>query len=141
MMDERAVEARLQQHFSARRAADASRTPAFAPMLEAAQREAEGPARAVAVEAARGRSARWPSRVLAITLPVLAAAGLVLMLRAGDTGADQEFEALVSEWSRVRTDVHRSPTAGLLDLPGSEYLRAMPSVGGERASSRTRNPS
>lgn len=62
-------------------------------------------------------------------IPALAAAGLAaLMLVPRGDAADQEFEALVADWSRTTQLTMRAPTDGLLVVPGSEYLRFTPSL-------------
>ncbi len=62
-------------------------------------------------------------------IPALAAAALaaVMLVPRGDA-ADQEFEALVADWSRTTQLTMRAPTDGLLAVPGSEYLRFTPSL-------------
>lgn len=142
MSDDPQLDERLRQHFGARRAEDARRAPAFAAMLTTAQ-EATPDVSAMATPSTvvRATPRRWRPRVWAVALPVLAAAGLLLMLRPRESRADREFEALVTEWSRTTAETRSAPTDALLSLPGDQYLRGMPTLGGDRLPSRTRNSS
>jgi hypothetical protein len=139
MSDDPQLDEQLTHYFGAQRAADARSAPPFAAMYEAAQAEVrEGTAMATPVRATRRR---WRTRVFVFALPLLAAAGFVLMLRPRESRADREFDALVTEWSRTTADTRSSPTDALLSLPGDQYLRGMPTLGGDRLPSRTRNSS
>ncbi|MBC7898171.1 MAG: hypothetical protein H7066_22315 [Cytophagaceae bacterium] len=73
---------------------------------------------------------RWSRRrVLAWGAPLLVAAGLGAILVIPDRLKDQEFDRTVAEWSRTE-GTFRSPTDGLLAVPGSEFLGRGPSVAG-----------
>lgn len=140
MTDENEFDKSLRRHFGAMRREDASAAPAFASMIARARATAdaiEAPARAPIVEAPR----RQPlARTLLWATPVVIAASLtILLLRRPDRAdrADQEFEQLVTQWSRVNQSAPRSPTDRLLSVPGSEYLRSTPTLG----SPQTRSPS
>lgn len=151
MSDDPQLDEPLQRHFGALRADDMRRAPAFGPMLEAARREVaarnvDGASGASAPVAAMSRTREVPRdrqrlRLLAVAVPTLVAAGLLLMLGTGESGADREFEALVTEWSRTASGVRSSPTDVLLSLPGDEYLRGMPTIGGDQSPSRSRSSS
>ena len=70
------------------------------------------------------RAGAWASAALAAAL-----AG-VLLTNAGPD-ADAEFERLVAAYaSDASGGAWRSPTSGLLDFPGIELIRSVPSVGG-----------
>lgn len=58
-----------------------------------------------------------------------AVAGLLLVDRGPDP--DEQFELLVASYAGdVSTGAWRSPTAGLLEVPGMSLTRSMPSLGG-----------
>lgn len=139
MNDDPQLDDQLTQHFGTLRAADAQRAPAFAGMLAAAQ--AAIPVATASPTSVVATARRSRVRVLMFALPVMAAAGLLLMLRPRESQADREFEALVTKWSRTTAETRSSPTDALLSLPGDQYLRGMPTLGGDRLPSRTRNSS
>jgi hypothetical protein len=139
MSDESQLDEQLTRHFGALRAADARRAPDFGAMRAAAQSAI--PDAAPTAFPVHAVSRRRRPRVFVLALPVLAAAGLLLLLRPRASSADREFEALVTEWSRTTAATRSSPTDALLSLPGDEYLRGMPTLGGDRLPSRTRNSS
>lgn len=66
------------------------------------------------------RAGAWASAALAATV-----AGLLLTDRRPSDEA--EFEQLVAAYS---ADAWRSPTSGLLEVPGMELTRSIPSIGG-----------
>lgn len=142
MSNDPILDDQLTQYFGAQRAADARRAPAFAGMLAAAQdATVDGRAMDTTTPVVRAMPRRWRARAMVVAVPVLAAAGLLLMLRPSDSNADREFEALVAEWSRTTTETRASPTDALLSLPGDQYLRRMPTLGGDQLPSRSGKPS
>jgi hypothetical protein len=74
----------------------------------------------------RGRTLRiggWASAAVAATVAAL-------LLTDGWADADAEFEALVASYSAdVTAGGWRSPTSSLLDVPGMELVRTLPSIG------------
>ena len=70
------------------------------------------------------RASGWMSAAIA--------AGVAALLFVGpDTGPDQEFDQLVAGFtSDVSGGAWISPTAGLLQVPGLDLLRGVPTVGG-----------
>jgi hypothetical protein len=149
MDDDRIVEDALQRQFDALRREDVRQTPPFAAMFARAQATADdvsGQAIETVHRASAGSnrsSARpWsPGRILAWSAPFLAAAGLAIVLLQAESAADREFDQLVTEWTRTSAITRHSPTDGLLALPGSEYLRGMPTIDGGLRTPRTRRPS
>lgn len=151
-------EQELRAEFHALRAAERAGTPAFAAMIARAAEGVpaeRGPAEPVRVPT---RTPRWRSaQTLAWATPLCVAAGLAIMVfsparleqrataqaaeRAAEQAAEREFEAVVGEWTRTTTQGRRLPTDGLLSLPGSEYLRTLPAIGGGGNVSDTRRPS
>jgi hypothetical protein len=147
-MTERPGDHPLRERFlDARAETRASGVPDFGTMLERARAEAAG-APQLGVEdgsvvggavggpggGARRRPASrrrlvlagaWTSAALAATV-----AGLLLTGRATG-GEDEEFERLVATYSsELGPGAWRSPTTGLLQVPGMELLRSVPSIGG-----------
>jgi len=125
---------RLRQRFLELRE-DAERSghvPDFATMLARAKADAAAPSPLTVVEGSRPRAARvWRRRrilrVGAWATAALAAAVSGLMLVDHRPSGDAEFEQLVAAYE---TDMWQSPTAGLLDVPGIELTRSVPSIGG-----------
>jgi hypothetical protein len=108
----------------------AGHVPDFGTMLTRAKAAASPPSEAVA--GARTVNARaWPGRRLlrvgAWAGAVLAAAVTGLILVDRHASSEDEFEQLVAAYE---SDQWQSPTAGLLDVPGMELTRSVPSVGG-----------
>jgi hypothetical protein len=122
MIDENELEARLRSHFGGQRAQDAVGAPAFGSMVARA--------RAGVAATPTVLVPRWTRRrVIAWSAPLLVAAGLGAVLIIPDRLKDQEFDRTVAEWSRTEA-TFRSPTDGLLAVPGSEFLGRGPSVTG-----------
>jgi hypothetical protein len=68
----------------------------------------------------------WTSAALAA-----AVAGLILTGRGGSDDEDLEFERLVATYAmELGPAVRRSPTSSLMQVPGMELLRSVPSLGG-----------
>lgn len=123
---------RLRDDFKGLRAdvESSGRVPDFASMLEKAKADAaSGPDLQVLPGEGRGTRRRlywaggWASAALAATL-----AGLLLVGRG--PSPDEEFELLVAAYTAdVASGALRSPTAGLLDVPGMNLTRSLPSIG------------
>ena len=65
----------------------------------------------------------------AVTAAAAALAGVLLSRRGSD--ADAEFDRLVAAYaSDAAAGAWRSPTDALLEVPGSELIRSVPSIGG-----------
>lgn len=125
MIDESELEARLRSHFVAERAGDAAAAPVFGPMLARARSDVVATPTLLAP--------RWSRmRMLAWSAPLLVAAGLAAILIIPDRLKEREFDRAVQEWSRSES-AFRSPTDGLLVVPGSEFLGRGPSLAGSAA--------
>jgi hypothetical protein len=125
-------DALLQSRFAALRDDDARRAPAFADMLARARvAAADRPTAPLVAPPPRAEPAAWRRpRTWAFVTPFAVAAGLAgLWLQPGRV-ADREFERVVSEWSRTAERSRHSPTDALLAVPGGEYLRRLPALGG-----------
>jgi hypothetical protein len=110
-----------------------TRSPSFESVLERAVAVArEQPALAIAQggSGSRRRLLRvgaWASAAIAATV-----AGLLLLdvdVTPGSS-ADEQFAELVAAYSQdMSAGAWRSPTSGLLDVPGMELVRGVPSLG------------
>ena len=132
-------DAELKRLFQEMRALDKARAPSFAGMLDRIQDQGlEGEAidrgSSPAKEQWGGtwqRDARtWHRLGWAGGLLAAAAVAAILLLPLGN-GADARFEHLVREFSSDPAGgAWRSPTDGLLKLPGQAMLTTLPSIGG-----------
>jgi len=100
----------LAELFAEMRARDEARTPPFDDVIDAARRRHAAPAHAP----------RW--RVLAAAAAVLVAVGGSWALIRAWRAAPVAPAVPVWEW--------RSPTASLMDVPGTHLLRGMPALEG-----------
>jgi hypothetical protein len=108
------------------------RNPSFAAVLERASAEAAAqPALGVVRGGASGSRRRvvvagaWASAALAATV-----AGLLLFDRG--PSEDEQFAELVASYSAMSAGAMRSPTSGLLNVPGMDLVRGLPAIGGAR---------
>jgi ferric-dicitrate binding protein FerR (iron transport regulator) len=122
------LDRQLRPAFDALRRADAQAAPSFDAMFAAARAQADvqaGVQAGVQAEAQPRVSPRRYWKWAAFAAPLAAAAGLAIWL-VPERAGDREFERAVAEWSRTDRSL---PTDGLLAVPGSEYLRRLPSLG------------
>ena len=131
------TDAPLQERFAQLKEDDARRAPDFAAMMAQA-RGTIGPAtigraplEARPADSSRERAARPVTgrRVLRWAVPVAIAAGLATVMLLPDRSADQEFDRLVTEWSRTSDATRHAPTDGLLAPPSIGLLGGMSPVG------------
>jgi len=130
----------LQSRFAALRDDDARRAPAFADLVARARAAAAerptapgatpGAAPSAAPPLVAAPAAWRRPRTWAFAAPFAIAAGLAGLWLQPSRVADREFEKVVSEWSRTTERSRHSPTDALLTVPGGEYLRRLPAVGG-----------
>ena len=115
-----------------RRSSD--RIPDFRAMLERAKSDAEPPSLELEQGGASGRVSGRRRGLLwtggwASALAAAALAGL--LLTSGGEDQDAQFEQLVASFATdASAGAWRSPTSGLLDVPGMELTRSVPSIGG-----------
>lgn len=138
MSDERDADETLRERFAALRATDARMAPDFGAMLEQARRQSHDIGQQTdssqfetTVERARNirEPRRWGRIALFAAGPLLTAAGLAGVLFHSERQADREFDQVVMAWTQTADRALRSPTDGLLALPGDEYLHSVPAVG------------
>jgi hypothetical protein len=133
MMGDSETDALLRERFAQLEAEDARRAPDFAAMMaqargtigRAAQDDPAAPSprtRDVLPVANRRVVLRW-------AIPVAIAAGLAGIMLLPRRSADQEFDRLVTEWSRTSDATRHAPTDGLLARPGIGLLGGMSPVG------------
>ena len=142
-MTERHDEERIRAEFARLRSATegADRVPDFTSMLARAKADAPAPPLEVLaggaghLGAASERTLRAAGRRRAL-LPaawasVAVAATFAGLLLVNGRGAEVDFERVVLEYARDGAGgAWRSPTSSLLEVPGSELIRTVPSVGG-----------
>jgi hypothetical protein len=123
----------LRARFGDLRADAERRAPSFASVLERASADLrDQPALGVVRGGGLGARRRvvkvgaWASLAVAATV-----AGLLLLDGGALTGPseDDQFAALVAAYSDLSAGAFRSPTSSLLDVPGMELVRGMPSLG------------
>ncbi len=146
-------EGELKRLFQEMKALDQARAPGFARMMERIEgqlgegRGAEAPGPSTASLRGSGPSGarpRWHRLGWAGGLLAAAAVSGLLLARA-PTASEAEFEQAVRAFSADPAGgAWRSPTDGLLSLPGQEMLTTLPSIGapdwpGSMRSSRGRN--
>lgn len=109
------------------------RAPAFEAMMREARREAEPRPALQVVDGDRSerrlRNRRWLRFGAWASAAVAAAvAGLILVDRG--PGGEEDFERLVAAYaSQAGGGGWSSPTSGLLDVPGMDFIRSVPSIG------------
>lgn len=132
-MSEQPVDDGLRGRFQDLRAAteQPGRVPEFRAVYDLADTKARArPAFGVIDGAPRShrdimRMGAWASAALAA-----AVAGLILVERG--PSEDEEFARLVAAYaSETAAGAWRSPTSGLLDVPGMELVRSVPSIGAQ----------
>ena len=132
----------LRELFQELRQEDRAQAPDFAEMLGRVRDEITGsrsssdvlklpsqtqPLRERVAEPRMLRRLAWAGSVL-----VAACATALLLIQLPDN-PDAEFERVVQSFSSdPATGAWRSPTDGLLDLPGGEILSTIPSIGSRR---------
>jgi hypothetical protein len=122
----------LRARFGELRAKAGRSTPPFAAMLERAATEAREQPTLTVVRGggSRRRALRvgaWASGAVAATV-----AGLLLFDggSAPTASADEQFAELIASYaSDMAAGAWRSPTSSLLDVPGIELMRSVPSIG------------
>ena len=123
-MTDRPQDAELRARFDAQRQAEATKAPAFAPMMERA--------RAIAATTSPAGAPRpLTLRRLGYVGGLAAAAVIATLLIVPRTRSNEAaFEQAVREFqSDPALGAWRSPTDGLLNVPGSQLISTVPSVG------------
>ncbi|MEX2285280.1 MAG: hypothetical protein WEE89_22535 [Gemmatimonadota bacterium] len=125
-MSDQHRDSELRGRFDELRRLDASRAPSFADVMERAQAGATRDA---------GSTARYASRVTlrrfgwTAGLAVAAAIAAVIVIPRASSNEDAFEQAVQSFQSDPALGAWRSPTDGLLNLPGSRLLSTVPSLG------------
>lgn len=137
-MTKRRDDSEIEDRFSRLRAETegSERVPDFQAMMDRARRDAEHmPALTVVEgEARRPAAASPPGRRRFLWIgggasAALAAAVTGLLLTTGGATPDEEFDRLITSFTTEAAAAWRSPTSRLLDVPGIELVRTVPSVG------------
>ena len=117
-MSQDPVDRDLRARFQQLRSEDGASAPDFRSMIAEAQKAEPD----VTPIHTHRRWRRWT----AIGGGLAAAAAAALLLVVPDNSSDQDFAELVNAYAA--NTAWTSPTDGLLDLPGSEVLRTVPSI-------------
>jgi hypothetical protein len=126
-MSDRQHDSELRARFDAQRRAEAGEAPSFDAMIAGARFEA-----ADVPGTARGRRVRLRRLVYAGGLAAAAAVAAVLVIPGSRAGEDAFEEAVRVFQTDPALGAWRSPTAGLLEVPGRQLMSTVPSVGTER---------
>jgi hypothetical protein len=122
-MNDRQQDTELRAHFDAQRRADASETPSFATMMARARADA------VRTPAVAPRTLNLRRIAYVGGLAAAAVIGALLMV-PGSPSSEDAFEQTVRDFqSNPALGAWQSPTDGLLDVPGSQLISNVPSVG------------
>lgn len=124
----------LRGRFQELRSRELADVPDFETMLAAARETVAAETETESVVSIRRRKPRIGSRGLAMASAAVAAALAVIWLAPSD-GSDavgvDEFDALVRSYSQQSGGGSwRAPTDGLLEVPGIELVRSVPTIGG-----------
>lgn len=125
----------LREAFDTLRAETRAAAPDFATMMARVRDEADAmpPLRVESGGADRAEPRARPRflRLGGWASVAAAAAIAAVLLTRGGTDADADFERLVATYAtEVAPAATRSPTSGLLDVPGIALTRSVPSFGG-----------
>jgi hypothetical protein len=123
-MSDRQLDADLRARFDAQRRAEAGGAPAFTAMVARAHAELAAGAPAIAPRRLTLRRIAYGSGLAA------AAAVAAILVLPGQPSSEAAFaEAVRAFQTDPALGAWRSPTAGLLDVPGRELLSTVPGVG------------
>lgn len=123
-MSDRRQDADLRARFQAQRREDAGAAPPFARLAARARAEAAQASPAIAP-----RRRRWRHFAYAGGLAAAAAAAVLIIPRS--PSSEDAFEQAVRAFgSDPALGAWRSPTSGLLHVPGSELMTTVPRLGG-----------
>ena len=134
-MTQRHDDDRLREEFRRLRSETerSARVPDFRAMLEKTKADAVAPPELQVVQGGQSDSGAPRRRVVRIggwASAAVAAAIAGVLLLGGPSDADQEFDRLVAAYSAdVSSGAWRSPTSGLLNVPGMNLIRSVPSLG------------
>ncbi|MGH7467367.1 MAG: hypothetical protein ACRENP_05210 [Longimicrobiales bacterium] len=124
-MNDRHQDPELRSRFEELRRVDASRAPSFADVRARAQAEALPDA-----DSTLGREWRVTLRRFGWAYGLAAAAMIASLIVIPRVRSDDAFERAVQTFhANPALGAWRSPTAGLLKLPGSRLISTVPSVG------------
>jgi len=110
--------------------------PDFQAMLDEARRDAAARPSVAAADRGRRSDGRWSSRRRFVRAGAWASAALAatvagILFTKGRTRGEDDFERLVAAYqSDAASGAWKSPTSGLLEVPGIEVVRSLPSIGG-----------
>ena len=126
---------RLKEDFGQLRAETegSARVPDFRTMLEKAKADTAARPDLLVIQGGQSDSGVWRRRVVQIggwASATVAAAVAGVLLMGGPSAADREFELLVASYTAdLSSGAWRSPTSALLNVPGMNLTRSVPSFG------------
>lgn len=123
-MSDRPQDTELRARFEAQRRADAGEAPSFAEMMARVRAQPDDTSTVVATSSRKLRRVVYWSG--------LAAAAVIgaLLALPGSSSQEDAFEQAVRAYQNgPAMGAWRSPTDGLLDVPGSRLISTVPSVG------------
>jgi hypothetical protein len=140
-VNEDRLEKELSERFQRLRAQESARAPDFETMLATARERAASEVERAQRESGtvvpirrRGWIGPWGQGLAASALAAAAMAVLWLAPtseRGGGAVSGDDFDALVRSYSeQANGGLWRAPTDGLLQVPGIELVRTVPSIGG-----------
>lgn len=110
--------------------------PDLGSMLDRARRDAAARPSLQVTDGDRRRDGRWSARRRFVRAGAWASAALAatvagILFMRGRTGGEADFEQLVAAYQAdAASGAWKSPTSDLLDVPGIEVVRSLPSIGG-----------
>jgi hypothetical protein len=123
-MSDRQQDTDLRARFDAQRRADANKAPSFAAMVARARAAATDAAHAIAP-----RRLKLRRLVYAGSLAAAAAIAALLVVPRSPSSEDAFEQTVRAFQNDPALGAWRSPTDGLLNVPGSQLISTVPSVG------------
>ncbi len=126
---------RLREEFGRLRSEteESARVPEFRAMLEKAKADAVASPELRVVQGGQSDAGARRRRIVRIggwASAAVAAGIAAVLLIGGPSDADREFERLVAAYSAdASSGAWQSPTSGLLNVPGMNLTRSVPSLG------------
>ena len=125
-MSDRQQDPELRARFEEQKRIDASQAPSFATVMARAQ---EDLARDTGFTTVRDPRIRWRRYGLTGALAAAAAIAALIVIPRADSGDDAFEQAVRAFQTDPALGAWRSPTDGLLQLPGNQLMTSIPRVG------------
>ena len=125
-MSDRPQDPELRARFEEQKRVDASQAPSFATVMARTQAEL---AQDAGSTAARDTRVRWRRYGLTGALAAAAAIAALIVIPRANSGDDAFEQAVRAFQNDPALGAWRSPTDGLLQLPGNQLMSTIPRVG------------